>query len=227
MSGFRLPRDDQRVAVIGRTGSGKTVQGAWLLEQSSFMKVPRVIVDYKGDTLFGSIDRIEEIGFNTVPKHGGLYIIRPLIHDEASMEAWLWKVWERESVGLYFDEAFMLPNSGFGRRGALQAILTQGRSKTIPVISLVQRPSMISLFVFSEADYYSVFHLNRESDQKTVREMAQKLDPRKLPALKPYHSRWYDVGNDKLFSMLPAPKPEVIAERIDTKLKPKRRHFRG
>jgi len=227
MHSFRLPRDDQRVAIMGRTGSGKTVFGAWLLAKSNFMKVPRVIVDYKGDALLNSIDRIEEVGFNTVPKRGGLYIIRPLIHDADAMEAWLWKVWERENIGLYFDEAFMLPNSGHQRRGALQAILTQGRSKTIPVISLVQRPSQISLFVFSEADYYAVFHLNRWQDKKTVQDLAEQLDPKRLEKLKEYHSHWYDVGKDKLFSMLPAPKPEIVAEQIDTKLKPKRRHYRG
>lgn len=227
MTKFRLPRDDQRVAVIGRTGSGKTVKAAWLLAKSNFMKVPRVIVDYKGDVLLNSIDRIEEIDFKTVPKHGGLYIIHPLIHETDAMEEWLWKVWARENCGLYFDEAFMLPNSGHQRRGALQAILTQGRSKTIPVISLVQRPSQISLFVFSEADYLDVFHLNRWQDKKTVQDMAEQLDPRRLDKLGKYCSHWYDVAEDRLFSMLPAPKPDVIAEKIDRKLKPKRRHFRG
>lgn len=227
MQSFRLPRDDQRVAVIGRTGSGKTVKGAWLLAKSNFMRVPRVIVDYKGDTLLNSIDRIEEIGFKTVPRHGGLYIIRPHIHQSDEMESWLWRVWERERVGLYFDEAFMLPNSGHQRRGALQALMTQGRSKTIPIISLVQRPSQISLFVFSEADYYDVFHLQRLQDRKTVAELADCFNPKHLDKLERYHSHWYDVAENKLFKMLPAPKPEKIAQEIDDKLKPKRRHYLG
>lgn len=141
------------------------------------------------------------------------------------MEEWLWKVWARENVGLYFDEAFMLPNSGHSRLGAFQAILTQGRSKKIPLISLVQRPSMISNFVFSEADFFSVFHLNRVQDKKTVQDLAEQLDFRKMEKLKEYHSHWYDVGKDTLFAMQPAPKPEKIAEEIDTKLRPKRRHY--
>lgn len=225
---FRMPRNDQRVTIIGRTGSGKTVFGAWLLALADFHKIPRVIVDFKGDELLRSIPRIEEIGLRDVPKHGGLYTIRPLIHEAEQMEAWMWKVWQRERVGLYFDEAYMLPNSsGQHRRGALQAILTQGRSKRIPVISLVQRPSQMSVFVFSEAEYYAVFALNRWPDKKTIEGMADKLAPRLIDELPEYHSIWYDVGRDTPIRMLPAPHPDTIAEMIDTRLRPKRRFFRG
>jgi hypothetical protein len=227
VSSFRLPDDDQRVAVIGRTGSGKTVFGAWLLSVCNFMKTPRVIIDYKGDELLNSIERIEEIDFKTIPRHGGLYIIHPRVDEKDAMEAWLWKIWKRQRIGLYFDEAYMLPNSGYqARSGSLAAIMTQGRSRKIPVISLVQRPSQINLFVFSEADYYAVFHLNRRNDKKTVQGFAEQLSEEVISGLPQYHSRWYDVGQDKSFLMLPAPSPDEIAERIDAKLRPKRRHFR-
>lgn len=219
--GFRLPRSDQRVTVTGRTGSGKTWFAAWLLSKAPFDKQPYIIVDYKGDKLLGSIDRVERLSVkDPLPKHPGLFIVRPHIHEEAETEAWLWKVWERESTGLYFDEAFMLPNSGYSRRGALQAILTQGRSKHIPVISLVQRPSQISLFVFSEADYYACFHLNRKNDRKTMNDLSDGLG---ADDLAPYHSRWYDVSNNKSYLMLPVPHGDDIAEVIDSRLRVKTR----
>lgn len=218
---FKLPGTSQRVTIVGRTGSGKTWFGAWLLSKAPFHKQPYVIVDYKGDKLLRSIDKVEELSLSEkLPSKPGLFTVRPALHEETEMEAWLWSVWQHERVGLYFDEAFMLPNSGYSRRGALQAILTQGRSKKIPVISLVQRPSQISLFVFSEADYYAVFHLNRKQDRKTMMDLGDKLD---VVDLKPYHSKWYDVGGDISFDMLPVPDGEVIAQQITDRLKVKQR----
>lgn len=225
---FQPPKNDQRVTVIGRTGSGKTVFGAWLLSISDFMRIPRVIVDYKGDELLGSIERIEEIGLDEIPAHGGLYIVRPHLDESDAVEEWLRAIWQRERVGLYFDEAYMLPNSGYNhRQGALALIMTQGRSKKIPVISLIQRPSQINLFVLSEADYYAVFHLNRRADKKKVEDMADTLDDTSISALPQYHSLWYDVPRDRRFMMLPAPHPDEIAERIDEQLRPKRKFFKG
>lgn len=217
---FRLPTEEQRVTVVGRTGSGKTWFGAWLLSKAPFHRQPYFIVDYKGDKLLRSIEGVREVSlYEKLPKTPGLFTVRPALHEEDAMEAWLWNVWQHERIGLYFDEAFMLPNSGYSRRGALQAILTQGRSKKIPVISLVQRPSQISLFVFSEADYYAVFHLNRRQDRKTMTDLGDGLDATDMP---PYHSTWYDVGADDNYKMLPVPDGEQIAYDIERRLKVKR-----
>jgi hypothetical protein len=217
---FRLPTEEQRVTVVGRTGSGKTWFGAWLLSKAPFHRQPYIIIDYKGDKLLRSIEGVRELSlYEKLPDKPGLFTVRPLLHEEEAMETWLWNVWQRERIGLYFDEAFMLPNSGYSRRGALQAILTQGRSKKIPVISLVQRPSQISLFVFSEADYYAVFHLNRRQDRKTMTDLGDGLDATTMP---PYHSTWYDVGADKPYNLLPVPDGEVIAADIEKRLRVKR-----
>lgn len=218
---FRLPARSQRVTIVGRTGSGKTWFGAWLLSKSPFDKQPYVIVDYKGDTLLRSIEGVIELDLkDKLPRRPGLYTVRPQLHQEDAMEDWLWRVWEKEKIGLYFDEAFMLPNSGYSRRGALQAILTQGRSKKIPVISLVQRPSQISLFVFSEAEFYSVFSLNRRQDRKTMTDLGDGLDAEGLPE---FHSRWYDVNKNRLFTLQPVPDGEVIVAEIEKRLEIKRR----
>lgn len=217
---FRLPNNTQRVAVIGRTGSGKTQFGTWLLSKSSFDRQPYVVIDYKGDDLLCSIDRIREIGLREVPKHPGLYTIRPTPDQENEVEEWLWRVWKQEHVGLYVDEGYVLPE-----KGAFQAVLTQGRSKRIPVICLTQRPSWLSRFVFSEADFYAIFHLNDRRDQLTV----QAFTPRERMNLKnrlpDYHAYWYDVGRDNAFQMKPVPDADTIRETIQTRLRPKRRHI--
>ena len=217
---FRLPNLQQRVAVIGRTGSGKTRFGIWLLSHAAFDKQPFVVVDYKGDDLIGGIDRMREIGPKEVPKHPGLYVIRPLPNMGEEVENWLWKIWQRENIGLYVDEGYALPN-----KGAFQAILTQGRSKHLPVICLTQRPSWLSRFVFSEADFYAIFHLNDRRDKLTVQAFTPKERMDLKNRLPDYHSYWYDVGRDNVAIIQPVPSDDEILDRIEAKLKPRRRTF--
>lgn len=219
-SKIRLPNSTQRAAIIGRTGSGKTVQAFWLLSLMPFDKMPYTIVDYKGDELLNSTDRIKEIGFNEVPKHPGIYRLSPRADENEQVEEWLWKVWQRENHGLVVDEGYMLPD-----KNAFTAILTQGRSKHIPVICLTQRPSWISRFVFSEADYYSVMHLNERNDRKRVQEFIPKDRHDIEKRLPDYHSYWYDVKQDHAAILGPVENVASISERIHDALKPKRRIF--
>jgi hypothetical protein len=217
MPGFRLPRDDQRTLIFGRTGSGKTQYGAWLLSESAFHKRPTVIVDYKGDALLNSSPHIEEIALtDRLPSAPGLYIVHPKPDDDELVEAWFWSVWQRENIGLYIDEGYMVPD-----KGALRALLTQGRSKHIPAIILTQRPVWITRFAVSEADFYTAFHLNSDKDRKTVEAFLPHgaLDMR----LTKYHSRWYDVGEDTLLTVGPAPSADRITERFNERLRPTRR----
>lgn len=217
---FRLPNRTQRVAVVGRTGSGKTQFGFWLLSMAPFDRQPYIVIDYKGEELFNSTDRIREIGpKEALPKYPGLYKITPMVNDDEPMEAWLWKAWAHENIGIYVDEGYRLPKPG----DAFNAILTQGRSKHIPAIVLTQRPSWISRFVFSEADFYAVFHLNEKSDKKRVQEFIprEKVDiEQRLPD---YWSTWYDVGKDAAFTMRAVPDAVTLSETIHNRLKPRRR----
>lgn len=217
---FRLPNSTQRAVVIGRTGSGKTTLGFWLLSLAPFDRQPYVIVDYKGDDLLNSSGRIREIGLNEIPVHPGLYRVspRPEIDDDA-VDAWLWNIWKRENTGLFIDETYRLPNKG----AAFNACLTQGRSKHIPVICLTQRPAWLSKFVFSEADFFAVMHLNERTDRKRVQEFIpqERLDiEQRLPD---YHAHWYDVGTDNAYLLQPVEPAAVLTERIHDRLKPRRR----
>lgn len=215
----RLPGYTDRVAVIGRTGSGKTQFGTWLLGRMPFDRMPYVMLDFKGDDLIGSIDRAREIGLNEVPKQPGLYVVRPMMNEAEAVENWLWKLYERENVGLYIDEGYAVPKGS----DAFTAILTRGRSKRIPCICLTQRPSWISRFVFSEANYYTVFHLNDKRDQQTVQAFLPKDRASIDQRLPEYHSYYYDVGRDDAVIMGPVPKADVIVDDINSRLQPKRR----
>lgn len=216
MTGFQLPSISERTSIIGRTGSGKSVFGAFLLSKQPFDQMPYIIIDYKGEELFSELDRVEQIGLYDVPRKPGLYTVkpRPGIDDEA-VEAWLLRVWERGRTGLFVDEAYMLPD-----KGAFQGILTQGRSKRIPAIVLSQRPVHLPRFVFSEADHFAVFHLSIDDDKKTVKKM---INGNVIEPLPDYHSWWYSVKTNQIFVMKPVPSPEEIQNVISDRLSPKRR----
>lgn len=218
---FRLPNLSQRITVVGRTGSGKTVWGAWLLSVSAFHKQPFIIVDYKGDELLNSVDRIREIGLkDKIPTKPGLYIVhpRPKIDDDL-VNDFLFKIWEAERTGVFYDEVYMLP----WRMGAFEGILTQGRSLRIPAIVLTQRPAWVSQFVFSEADFFAVFHLNKPQDRARITEITGG----NIDALLPDHyCRYFDVGRNQMIILKPCPPPEVIQQTLHDRLKPEKARFR-
>ena len=220
LSPIRLPRADDRTAVIGRTGSGKTQLAVWLLSTQAIDQMPWVIIDYKGDELINRIERAQDIGFDTVPQKPGLYILRVLPGDEDALSDWFRCVWEVGNVGVYVDEGYMIAQ----RDQWFNACLTQGRSKRIPMIVLSQRPLWLSRFVFSEASYFFVFDITHSKDRGVVKEYVKdefrnRVDER-LPK---YHSLYYDVGEPNMRVVGPVPDGDVILANIDAKLPKQRR----
>lgn len=208
---FHLPRITEKLSIIGRNGSGKTQAAAWILANGHFDKQPYVIIDYKYDELLNSIPRIKELGLNErIPKPPGLYIVHPLPSQTEEMEAYLERIWDREHVGVYVDEAHMLPS-----RGNFQALLTQGRSKRIPMLVLSQKPSWVTRFVFSEADHFLVFHLTDREDRKRVTQLTSLDLDERLPQ---YHGRWYDVKEDAKYTLRPVPDRDTILSRFDDRM---------
>lgn len=213
---LRLPGPTHRTAVVGRTGSGKTQAAVWHLSRQNFDKMPWVIFDYKTDDLINSIEGAQHIALGEVPKQAGIYIVHPLPSEQTEVEEYLWKLWARENVGVYVDEGYML-----GDNKAFESILTQGRSKRIPVIVLSQRPAWITRFVFSEADFFQVFHLNDKRDKKTVEAFLPQNLSSRLPD---FHSFYYDVGRDALHTFAPVPDADTLMEAFSARLT-KRRKF--
>lgn len=208
-SGFRFPGGDSRTTVIGATGSGKTTCGLWLLAHQRFDKRPWVIFDFKMEPIFDVVGMppIEEWSLKSKPPRGkGVYLVSPLPTDAEAVEAFLWKCFEKGNIGLYIDEASLMPDGG-----AFQAILQQGRSKRVPVISCTQRPVNVQRPVFSEASFYCVYRLSDKRDWKTVEGFVPADLGAQLPA---YHWRWYDVAANRLLNMRPVPGPQTVAGEL-------------
>lgn len=194
---IRLPDDTKRLVIIGRTGSGKTYAGIWHLSLRDWTREKWIIFDFKGDPSLALLPA-RPLTFAQLPTEPGLYILRPLPNQDAEVNDYLWRVWRAGNIGLYFDEGYMVAKSD-----ALDAILTQGRSKHIPVIILSQRPVWLSRFAFSEAEFYQTFSLNDIRDRKTVTAFQPaEVGENRLPE---FNSHYYDVGRDTLNTLGPVP----------------------
>lgn len=197
----RLPTKHDHIIVIGKNGSGKTVAGLWHLQMSD-RSIPWVIIDYKKDANIALLNP-EPFDARANLEPGKLYRYQPMPNDP-NVDPILWTLWERENVGVFVDESYMLPATG----EAMNAILTQGRSKCVPVIALTQRPVFVPRFFFSEANFFQTFWLNDQRDRKIVTSFQPETVNERLP---PFHSYYYDVNRDALNIMLPVPLPEPVA----------------
>lgn len=207
------PGPSDRTAIVGRTGSGKTVAGAWHLSGKDFNSQPWFALNTKGDPLLNQIAAIEGVKSleieQPVPNEPGLYIINTRPDQGIEIDTFLGRMWERQNCGLYVDEGYMLDVID-----NFNALLTQGRSRNCPIIVLSQRPAWISKFVFSEADFVQLFNLQIQDDRKKI---GQLVPVDKDYRLRKHHSYWYNVGDDTLVELQPVPPPAAILSRFRAK----------
>lgn len=219
---FELPREDEHTMIVGRNGTGKTQAGLWALSKRDLKLKPWYVLDYKRDRKLNSIERAQYIGFKDTPSQPGLYILQSRPDLDEDTEAWLWRIWSKmvngDPSGVFIDEGYMLPEV---RKGAFAAVLTQGREKENPVITLSQRPVNVNRTAISEASHVVAFDLNDRRDHKALEET---IPPGLMSVtVPPFHSRWYSVKKNKVWVMKPVPDENEILEAINDQLPPKRR----
>ena len=214
MAALRFPDDTERHAIVGMTGTGKTTFGLWCLSKRAYHVRPWVIIDFKCETIIADIPRVEEIDIaGKVPKRKGLYVVRPTPSDidDGLVTDFLFRVWERENTGLFIDEGYMIPRLDKG----LRTVLTQGRSKHIPIISLSQRPAFISPFLLSESEYKSTFYLGHPADIERMNEWQPPCLPQELPD---HHSYWYGMKGRQFARLGPCPPASEILNTFDDRV---------
>ena len=207
---FRFPRDDEHVAILGRNGSGKTQFAVWMLAERSWDRMPWIIINSKGDDLIDSIPNTREVSLTgSIPSSPGIYVMRPILaskDDLDDLNDFYRRVWQKQNVGIYADEGYMSTGLKWFR-----ACLTQGRSRTIPMVVLGQRPVWLDRFVWSEASRFAAFDLNLRDDQKTADNM---IPGYREINLKPFHCVWHDVKIDRTLILTPAPDRASILRRF-------------
>lgn len=230
---FEFPGPTDRVAIVGATGEGKSTFAFYLFAVSAdFDKKPWFLVDYKGEVIIKKLLAERDATLISLekppPKKPGIYVVKPDPEKPSEMASWLWKVYRAGNAGLFFDELSMVPEfkGAAGGGGPLKSILTQGRSKNIPVYGLVQRPVDVNLHTFSEANFIGEFYLKKTADRDRVREYIPDGDPifyddKPLPR---YWSRWWDDKRRKSYILRPAPPETQILDTIAARVYRIERH---
>lgn len=212
---INLPNDTQRLSIVGATGSGKTQAALWHLSQRDFNIMPWVIYDFKYDESINDIEGTQTLELGApLPEHPGIYIVHPLPNQTDAVESQMWEIWARGNIGVYIDEGYMI-SDGNRVNKAFRAILTQGRSKHIPLIILSQRPVWLDRFVFSETEFFQIYRLQHNKDLKTVNEFIPFDLSQRLPE---YESYYYDVPANKIVVLRPVPDRDTILDTIEAKL---------
>jgi hypothetical protein len=225
MPALARPNKTHRTIVFGRTGSGKTVGALHQLSGEAFDEMPWIVFDYKGDPL---IRRIQDAGAREIsihkkpPEKPGLYIVRPDPQEPAATNDFLLNVWRQEETGLFFDEGFMVPQNRPYK--AFDHIMTQGRSKCIPVIACYQRPAWLSQFATSQSDFFRAYHMVKAEDRARANEYMGEAkgvngEPISVNYRLPDHfSLWYDVANDRATVLRPCPPPDEVLRAFQMRL---------
>lgn len=217
---LRLPGDSHHHAIVGSNGSGKTRCAVWHLARRSYLTMPWLILDLKHDDLIARIPATEIAVTDKLPKKPGLYVARPHPYEQDEIADWLVRIWAHEHTGVFVDEGYMIESPDANK--AYKLILTQGRSKHIPTITLSQRPVWINRFVLSEATFYQSFRLNDDRDRKSLQ---QFMPDEASQALPPFHSWYYDAGKNALDVMGPVPDDDTIIAGFKVPEKKRRLFF--
>lgn len=213
-SPVRWPGDQDRLCIVGMTGSGKTHAALWHLSRRNYDEKPWIVYDFKVDEFINSIPGTFELAVNAPPpEHPGLYIVHPIPEDDddAVMDQ-MTAIWKAEDIGVYVDEGYMISSKNKGFR----KLLTQGRSKHIPMIVLSQRPVWMDKFVFTESEFKQVFRLQNSDD---IGKMEQYIPYDLSRTLPQRHSYYYDTIDNVLKVMKPVPDQAAIRATFERRLR--------
>lgn len=210
MTQFRFPGGDKRTTILGATGSGKSTCGLWMLAHQRLDVRPWIIFDFKREPFFDKVGfpPIHHMGLaDPPPRKPGLYLVTPRPGQDDAVEAFLWRVFEAENIGLFVDEASLMPSYG----DAFPACIQQGRSKHIPIIACCQRPVGVPRGLFSQADFICVYRIRDAREYKVIEAF---VPPGMTAPLGEYHWRYWDDERRVMLNMRPVPGPAIVATQL-------------
>lgn len=153
-------KQNERVTLVGKTGSGKTT-----FARCALRGVPRLLVlDPKGTCDW--VPEMEKDALRAL-KRGEPFQARVHALTELEWEEWMWLAYEHGDMVVYLDEVYGVVPPG-KRSIALNALLTRGREFGIGVWSATQRPAWCPLTVLSEAEWLVIFRVQLKEDRKRL-----------------------------------------------------------
>jgi hypothetical protein len=155
---------NERVAYVGKTGSGKT-----FLARHVLAPIRRLVVFDPKATLGGPEWNLES-GREAERRllRGGDARIRIRAPLDDDWTPYLRMVWEARNVTLYIDEVYALVPEGKRAPAEFNALYTRGREMGIGVHASTQRPRSIPAVTLTEAEWLFVFRVARPEDRNYV-----------------------------------------------------------
>ncbi len=183
-------KSNQRILIVGKTGSGKTYLAKYLTRQANRLIVldAKVTLSDWGLEPWGSDTRSKLL--NGAPVR--IRAVPPMNGDiMAYWEAVLSDSYRAGNVVVYIDELYAICPPNQKPLNVLWAMYTRGRELGIGVWSSSQRPAWIPLFALSEADHYFNFRLQLEEDRKR---MAAFMGVEVLRTISDEHGFFYSMA---------------------------------
>lgn len=218
---FRL-RPDERWAIIGKSGSGKSVFARWIDYHYYAAHWPIVIVDPKKryvDAALGdeyapapdqtSIARPWKIADGVFNPDARVQIYLPTFPalKDPILDRLFFSLLDRGGVVLHIEDMTQVANENSTPTG-LAALMTDGRTAEVPLLLLAQRPVGIPRNMIDQAENFAIFRLPDIDD----RTRASKIlgDKRVERIILPKRYFWYlHEGDDYPTKYAPLPLSEV------------------
>lgn len=161
----------QRVALAGKTGSGKTYAARYLLRPIRRL----IVIDPKMQLIGEKQWRLEPPSNDAFKalrqsEYARIAIWQPPALDGEGFPVWdsiFEYAWSIGDVVIYIDEMYSVAKNG-RMTYPLRRLYTQGRALGIGVWASTQRPSFVPMEMFSESEWSFVFTLRIETDRKKV-----------------------------------------------------------
>jgi ABC-type dipeptide/oligopeptide/nickel transport system ATPase component len=184
---------DERVALVGTTGSGKTTLALVLLQYTNRL----IVLDPKGNMSRAqkpewrldewsekAADQLAE-GGGTVDKPLRLRIALPV--GEEDWEPILRRLMQLRNVIIYVDEISGVAPTHVAKP-FFKALYTRGREFGLGTWGAMQRPSGVPLVTLTESNWYYLFRTKLEADRER---MAEFMGPKALIVPPDKYGCWY------------------------------------
>ena len=164
-------RDDQRYAIIGKTGSGKSILSGYLW---SIYPGQRILVDVNDDYELGPAALADEAGgfceaeqVRRIDWNARTVRFVPGNQSERLFNDLYAAIWARASEGhglcVWLDESYG-PTDAHRSPRWLKRVLTQGRKRRIMHLACMQEPVNVMPALYSQAEHVALFELAGRPD---------------------------------------------------------------